>query len=61
MRLRIEPPFQGITLPLDGRINLTENADDVNVYVTRSSDINIINSILSTYPSVSNVKVNWTK
>ena len=31
------------------------------VLIYMSSDINIINSILSTYQSVSNVKVNWTK
>ena len=61
MRLRNEPLFQGITLPLDGTIKLTAYADDVNVYVTQSSDINIIYSILSTYQSVSNAKVNWTK
>ena len=61
MRLRNEPPFQRITLPLDGTIKLTAYADDVNLYVTQSSDINIINSILSTYQSVSNAKVNWTK
>ena len=61
MRLRNEPLFQGITLPLDGTTKLTAYADDVNVYVTQSSDINIINSILSTYQSVSNAKVNWTK
>ena len=54
MRLRNEPLFQGITLPLDGTIKLTAYADDVNLYVTKSSDINIINSILSTYQSVSN-------
>ena len=53
MRLRNEPLFQGITLPLDGTIKLTAYADDVNLYVTQSSDINIINSILSTYQSVS--------
>ena len=61
MRLRNEPLFQGITIPLDGTIKLTTYADDVNLYVTQSSDINIINSILSTYQSVSNAKVNWTK
>ena len=61
MRLSNEPLFQGITLPLDGTIKLTAYADDVNLYVTQSSDINIINSILSTYQSVSNAKVNWTK
>ena len=61
MRLRNEPLFQGITLPLDGTIKLTAYTDDVNLYVTHSSDINIINSILSTYQSVSNAKVNWTK
>ena len=61
MRLRNEPLFQGITLPLDGTIKLTAYADDVNLYVTQSSDINIINSILSTYQSVSNAKVNWNK
>ena len=47
-----------------GLLKLTElhtNADDVHLYVTQSSDINIINSILSTYQSVSNAKVNWTK
>ena len=54
MRLRNEPLFQGITLPLDDTIKLTAYADDVNLYVTQSSDINIINSILSTYQSVSN-------
>ena len=46
---------------MDGTIKLTAYADDVNLYVTQSSDINIINSILSTYQSVSNVKVNWTQ
>ena len=46
---------------MDGTIKLTANADDVNVYVIQSSDINIINSILSAYQSVSNAKVNWTK
>ena len=61
MRLRNEPLFQGLTLPLDGTIKLTAYADDVNLYVTQSSDINIINSILCTYQSVSNGKVNWTK
>ena len=61
MRLRNEPLFQGITLPLDGTIKLTAYADDVNLYVTQSSDINIINSILSTYQSVSNANVNGTK
>ena len=61
MRLRNEPLFQGVTLPLDGTIKLTAYADDVNLYVTQSSDINIINSILSTYQSVSNAKVNWNK
>ena len=62
MRLRNEPLFQGITLPLlDGTIKLTAYADDVNLVVTQSSDINIINSIPSTYQSVSNAKVNWTK
>ena len=61
MRLRNEPLFQGITLPLDGTIKLTAYADDVNLYVTQSSDINIINSILSSYQSVSNAKVTWTK
>ena len=61
MRLRNEPLFKEITLPLDGTIKLTAYADDVNLYVTQSSDINIINSILSTYQSVSNAKVNWTK
>ena len=61
MHLRNEPRFQGITLPLDGTIKLTAYADDVNLYVTQSSDINIINSILSTYQSVSNAKANWTK
>ena len=61
MRLRHEPPFQEITLPLDGTIKLTAYADDVNLYVTQSGDINIINSILSTYQSVSNAKVNWTR
>ena len=60
-RLRNEPLFQGNTLPLDGTIKLTAYADDVNLYVTQSSDINIINGILSTYQSVSNAKVNWTK
>ena len=59
MRVRNEPRFQGITLPLDGTIKLTAYADDVNLYVTQVSDINIINSIFSTYQSVS--KVNWTK
>ena len=53
MRLRNEPFFQGITLPLDGTIEITAYADDVNLYVNQSSDINIINSILSTYQSVS--------
>ena len=47
MRLRNEPLFQRITLPLDGTIELTAYTDDVNLYVTQSSDINIINSILS--------------
>ena len=61
MRLRKKPLFQRITLRLDGTIKLTAYADDVNLYVTQSSDINIINSILSTYQSVSNAKVNWTK
>ena len=46
---------------MDGTIKLTAYADDVNLYVTPSSDINIINSILYTYQSVSNAKVNWTK
>ena len=46
---------------MDGTIKLTAYADAVNLYVTQSSDINIINSILSTYQSVSNAKVNWTK
>ena len=54
MSLHNEPFFKGITLPLDGSIKLTVYADDVNLYVTQSSDINIINSILSTYQSVSN-------
>ena len=53
MRLRNEPLFQWITLPLDGTIKLTANADDVNLYVTQSSDINIINNILSFYILVS--------
>ena len=57
MRLPNEPLFQGITLPLDGTIKLTAYANDVNLYVIRYSDINIINSILSTYQSVSNAKV----
>ena len=35
-------------------------ADDVNLYVSQSSDINIINIILSTYQSVYNAKVNCT-
>ena len=61
MRLHNEPLFQGITLPLDGTIKLTAYAEYVNLYVTQSCDINIINSILSTYQSVSNAKVNWTK
>ena len=61
MRLRNEPLFQGITLPLDGTIKLTAYADDVNLYVTQSSDTNIINSIVSTYQSVSTAKVSWTK
>ena len=61
MRLRNEPLFQVITLPLDGTIKLTAYADDVNLYVTQSCDINIINSILSPYQSVSIAKVNWTK
>ena len=61
MRLRNEPLFQGITLSLDGTIKLTAYTDDVNLYVTQSSDINIINSILSTYQSMSTAKVNWTK
>ena len=39
MRLRNEPLFQGITLPLDGTIKLTAYADDVNLYVTQSSNI----------------------
>ena len=61
-RLRNEPLFQGITLPLDGTLKLTAYADYVNLYVTQSSDINVMNSILSTYQSVSsNAKVNWTK
>ena len=59
MRLRNEPLFQGITLPLDGTIKLTSFADAVNLYATQSSDINIINSILSTYQSASNDKINW--
>ena len=46
---------------MDGTIKLTAYADDVNFYVTQSSDNNIINSILSTYQSVSDAKVNWTK
>ena len=46
---------------MDGTIKLTAYADDVNLYVTQSSDINIINIILSTYQSVSNAKVNWNK
>ena len=58
MCLRNEPLFQRITLPLDGTIKLTAYADDVNLYVTQSSDINIINNILFTYQSVSNAKVN---
>ena len=49
MRLRNESLFQGITLPLDGTIKLTVYVDDVNLYVTQSSNINIINSIHSTY------------
>ena len=53
--------FQGITLPLDGTIKLTAYADDVNLYVTQSTYINIINSILSTYQSVCNAELNWTK
>ena len=61
MRLRNEPLFQGITLSLDGTIKVTAYANDVNLYVTQSSDINIINSIISTYQSVSNANVNWTK
>ena len=61
MRLRNEPLFQGITLRLDGTFKLTAYADDGNLYVTQFSDINIINSILSTYQSVSYAKVNWTK
>ena len=61
MHLRNEHLFQGITLPLDDTIKLTVYADYVNLYVTQSSDINKITSILSTYQSVSNVKVNWTK
>ena len=59
MRLRNEL-FQRITLILDGTIKLTAYVDDVSLYVTQSSDINILNSILSTYQSVSNAKVNWT-
>ena len=58
MCLRNEPLFQGITLLLDGTIKLTAYADDVNLYVTQSCDMNIINSMLSTYQSVSNAKVN---
>ena len=61
MRLRNEPPFQEITLPLYDTIKLTAYADDAHLYVTQSSDINIINNILSTYLSVSNAKVNWDK
>ena len=60
-RLRNGPLFQGITLLFDGIIKLIVYADDVNLYVTQSSDINIINSILSIYRSVSNAKVNWIK
>ena len=49
MRLRNEPLFQGITLLLDRTIKLPAYADDdnVNAYVTQSSDINIMNNILS--------------
>ena len=61
IRLRNEPFFQGITLPLDGTIEITTYADDVNLYVNQSNDINIINNILSTYQSVSNGKVNLSK
>ena len=58
MRLRNEPLFQGITLPLDGWHNkIRAYGDDIILYVTQSSDINIINNILSTYQSVSNDKV----
>ena len=46
---------------MDDTIKLTAYADDVKLYVTQSSDINIITSILSTYQSVYNAKVNWTK
>ena len=53
MCLLDEPLFQGITLPLDGTIKLTAYADYVNLYVTQSSDINIINSILFPYQSIS--------
>ena len=46
MRLHNEPLFQGITLPLDGTIKLTAYADDVDLYVTQSSDINIIYKLI---------------
>ena len=61
LRLRNEPLLQRITSPLDGTIKLTLYADNVNLYVTQSSDINIINSILSTFQLVSNAKVNRIK
>ena len=53
--------FKGLLYHWNNPIKLTAYADDDNLYVTRSSDINIINSILSIYQSVSNAKVNWTK
>ena len=38
---------------------MKKKIDDINLYVTQSSDINIMNSILSAYQSMSNAKVNW--
>ena len=53
--------FNGLLYHWMAQLKLTAYADDVNLYVTQSSDINIINNILSTYQSVSNAKVNWPK
>ena len=61
MRLRNEPLFKVLLYHWIAQLNYQRTLMMLMYMSLKSSDINTINRILSTYQSVSNAKVNWTK
>ncbi len=53
---------QGFILPNLGKsINLSAYADDVVVFVSQQSDVQVLMSVLDDFNKLSSAKINWAK